>query len=227
MIGACGPRCACLSMRDMLDEHGAGMQWHHPLPWRSSRRSYGREPARPDRAETFGSTICSRCEAPTVRQGARAFVANGCSRCQSRTMKTLELRWVFERRRGERLDFVVSGRSLYKEFRRRGYDVVPRLGSKLVPVDGDIRDLLLLEKKGDTPTGRVALYFCPLCGDLGCGVVSVKLTRENAYILWSEFAWETDCNDHFQPIEKLGPYRFREAEYRQAILAPPGATPGR
>jgi hypothetical protein len=135
-------------------------------------------------------------------------------------MKTLALRRVFEPERGEYLDFVVSGRSLYRELRRRGYDVVPRLVSKLVPVDIDTRDLLFLEKSGDTPTGRVALYRCSLCGHIGCGVVSVRITRENTDILWSEFAWETDCSDHFQPVESLGPYRFREAEYRDAILTP-------
>jgi hypothetical protein len=135
-------------------------------------------------------------------------------------MKTLEFRRVFDPRRGERLDFVVSGRSLYKELRRRGYDVVPRLGSGLVPVDSETRDLLLLEKEGDTPTGRVALYVCPLCAHLGCGVVSAKIAREGAEIVWSEFVWETDCEDHFQPLDNVGPYRFREPAYRSAILAP-------
>ena len=135
-------------------------------------------------------------------------------------MKTLKLQRVFEPKRGECLDFVVSGRSLYKEFRRRGYDVVPRLGSKLVPVDSETRDLLLLERKGDTPSGRVALYRSPMSGLAG-GAISVRIARENTDILWSEFAWETDCEDHFMAIENLGPYRFREAEYRKAILTPP------
>jgi hypothetical protein len=136
-------------------------------------------------------------------------------------MKVLELRLVFAPRRGEQLDFVVSGRSLYKELTRRGLDVVPRLGSKLVPVDVETRDLLLLERTGDTPTGRVSLYVCPLCQHLGCGVVSAKITREGEDISWSDFVWETDCADDLQPLQNLGPYRFREAEYRAAILNPP------
>jgi hypothetical protein len=135
-------------------------------------------------------------------------------------MKTLELRWVFDPKRGECLDFIVSGRSLYKELRRRGYDVVPRLWGRLVPVDAETRDLLLLEREGDTPSGRVALYVSPLSGIAG-GVVSARITREDADILWSEFAWETDCEDHFQALEKLGPYRFREAEYRKSLSTPP------
>jgi hypothetical protein len=135
-------------------------------------------------------------------------------------MKSLELRRVFEARRGERLDFVVSGRSLYKELRRRGFDVIPRLGSGLVPVDSETRDLLLLDKNGDTSSGRVALYICPECGDLGCGAVSVRITRDTTDIVWSEFAWETNCQDHFQPIDNLGPFRFRELAYRSAVLNP-------
>ena len=135
-------------------------------------------------------------------------------------MKALELRLVFAPRRGEQLDFVVSGSSLYKELGRRGYDVVPRLGSKLVPVDTETRDLLFLEREGDTATGRVALYVCPLCRHLGCGVVSAKIARDGADICWSDFAWETDCVEDLQPLERLGPYRFREAEYRAAILNP-------
>jgi hypothetical protein len=127
---------------------------------------------------------------------------------------------VFERKRGECIDFVVSGRSLYKELHGRGYDVVPRLGSKLVPVDSRTRDLLLLEAEGDTPSGRVALYWSSLGGSLGEGVVSARIARENGDIVWSGFAWETDCEEHFHPLENLGPFRFREAAYREAILKP-------
>jgi hypothetical protein len=133
-------------------------------------------------------------------------------------MKSLELRWVFAPGRGKLLDFVVSGRSLYGEFRRRGYDVVPRLGSDLVPVDVETRALLLLEKEGDTPSGRVALYRCPLCGDLGCGAIAVRIARQGRGILWSEFAWETGYGDIW-PIERLGPILFSEQQYRQALLA--------
>jgi len=135
-------------------------------------------------------------------------------------MQALELRLVFAPRRGEQLDFVVSGRSLYKELTCRGYDVVPRLGSKLGAVDAATRDLLLLESEGDTPTGRVTLYVCPLCRHLGCGVVSARMAREGSDISWSDFAWETDCADGLRPLEHLGPYRFREAEYRAAVLNP-------
>ena len=72
---------------------------------------------------------------------------------------------------------------MLKEIERRGHDRIPRLGSELLPIDSETRDFLLLERNGDTPSGRVALYVCPLCGDYGCGVVSVKVTRDGTDIL--------------------------------------------
>jgi hypothetical protein len=133
-------------------------------------------------------------------------------------MKTLEIRWAQSKRRGKCLDFFVSGRSLLKEIERRGHDHVPRLGSDLLPIDSETRDLLLLECNGDTPSGRVALYVCPECGDHGCGVVSVKVTREGTDILWSEFGFENNWGDEFFLMEKLGPFRFNEEKYRHTLM---------
>jgi hypothetical protein len=132
-------------------------------------------------------------------------------------MKTLDIRWTQSKRRGKCLDFFVSGRSLLKEIERRGHDLVPRLGSELLPIDSKTRNLLLLESTGDTPSGRVALYVCPLCGDYGCGVISVKVTREGTDILWREFGRENDWDNEFFPIEKLGPFSFSEEKYRHTL----------
>lgn len=131
-------------------------------------------------------------------------------------MKKLKLEFVSDLKRGRFLDFVVSGRSLLKEFRHRGYDVAPR-----IPLASETRELLLLEKEADMPNGRVAIYVCPQCGDLGCGAVSVKIVREGADIIWDQFGWENDYDGEFWPFEKIGPFRFDEAEYRIAILKTP------
>ena len=130
-------------------------------------------------------------------------------------LKTLALDWVEDNRRGRFLDFVVSGRSLFMEMRRRGYDLVPRLSGKLVPLDVEARDLLLLEREGDTESGRVALYVCAGCGDYGCGVVSAMISRIDSDIQWSDFVWEQ--GPEVVPIENLGPFRFREDDYRKTI----------
>jgi hypothetical protein len=132
-------------------------------------------------------------------------------------MKTLEINWFFSKRRGKRLDFFVSGKSLLKEIERRGYDLVPRLGSDLLPIDSVTRDLLLLEMAGDTPSGRVALYICPECGDIGCGVVSVKISRDRSDIVWSDLVWENNYDNNLVTLEKLGPFRFNEEDYRSIL----------
>lgn len=137
-------------------------------------------------------------------------------------MKAMDIGWTQSKRRGKCLDFFVSGRSLLQEIERRGYDLVPRLGTELLPVDMETRELLSLKCAGDTPSGRVALYVCPECGDYGCGVVSAKIARDGSDIVWSEFGYENDYDGNFLPIEKLGPFRFNEAEYRHALMA---ATP--
>jgi len=125
---------------------------------------------------------------------------------------------VLQPRRGERLDFVVSGRSLYAELVGRGYDIIPRTGSGLLPIDVDTRDLLLKESGGDTPSGRVALYICPECGDLGCGAVSVKIMRGDTTITWCELGWGNDHAGQLERFDRLGPFQFDYAEYRQALV---------
>ena len=133
-------------------------------------------------------------------------------------MKRLEIKEVTGSKGGKVLDFVVSGRSLLMELEGRDIFLTPRLWSETLPVTVELRDLLLLEMPGDMPSGGVALYVCSMCGDFGCGVVSVKINREEDTIVWSDFGRENDYDAEYYPIERLGPFRFREAEYRQTLL---------
>jgi hypothetical protein len=75
------------------------------------------------------------------------------------------------------LDFLVDGVSLYEEIGRRS-DLVSTvwIDPPMPREDQDkaIRRLLALDT-GDLPNGRVSLYVCPECGDLGCGVISVQI----------------------------------------------------
>ena len=100
---------------------------------------------------------------------------------------------------------------------KRGFDMVPRLGSALQPTDTATRALLLLETTGDMPSGRVALYVCSECGGYGCGVVSVKISSDGWSFTWHDFVWETDYDDNVVSLEKLGPFEFACEQYREAI----------
>lgn len=139
-------------------------------------------------------------------------------------MKVLSLD-IVSGRRGPCRDFVVSGRSLLHEVERRGFDLVPRLGSGLVPVDQGIRAALLLEAPGDTVSGRVGLYVCPLCGDFGCGLISTKVERRGEDFIWSDFARETNfADDAPEILQKMGPFLFDGANYRAVINGLAGRT---
>jgi hypothetical protein len=44
----------------------------------------------------------------------------------------------------------------------------------------------------DFPPDRVAIYVCPECGDLGCGAMTVSVSRDAEVITWSDFRWEVN-----------------------------------
>ena len=132
-------------------------------------------------------------------------------------MKNLEITWAYSKRRGKCLDFFVSGKSLLKEIERRGRDLVPRLGTSLLPIESSLRDMLLLHSTADSPSGRVVLYVCSECGDFGCGVVSVKVNREGSDFVWSSFVYENDGENKAIELEKIGPFRFSADNYLSAL----------
>lgn len=105
------------------------------------------------------------------------------------------------------------------EMERHGYgDLRPRLWTGLVPIDLETRSFLLCELEGDTPSGRVGLYHCPICFNYGCGVVSVRITRFDDDYVWSDFCFEEDVRDTCEPIERLGPFRFHGDDYRRTLV---------
>jgi hypothetical protein len=92
------------------------------------------------------------------------------------------------------LDFIVDGVSLYEELGRRS-DLISTVWID-PPMTREeqqraIRRLLTLEP-GDLPNGRVSLYVCPECGDLGCGAISVQIDVTGDKITWSDFGYENN-----------------------------------
>ena len=130
-------------------------------------------------------------------------------------VKRLEIDWV-NSRRGRVLDFHISGRPLINRVERLGQDLVPAIGSLEGPVETALRGRLREEGMGDLRSGRVALYVCPLCGDLGCGALAARVVRDGPDIIWQDFAMEDDAQVQ-KEIERLGPFRFDFEQYRDAL----------
>lgn len=126
-------------------------------------------------------------------------------------------KWVV-REVSNRVDFVLDGRGLsglveVTEIGGLDYQVTP---FEFVTVDA--RSVMA----GEAPfeewipdTSRIPLLVCP-CGDLCCGALTVRLTRDTSGVEWSEWAWE-DYFEPAQPLPSLPVCRFEPTTYDETL----------
>ena len=77
---------------------------------------------------------------------------------------------------------------------------------------------LMLRERSQLPSGRVPLYICPECGDLGCQSLSARVIEEPDRFVWTEFAYE--ANYDAGPATKflaVGPFSFEKRAYTAAL----------
>jgi hypothetical protein len=137
-------------------------------------------------------------------------------------------------RRGEKLssgafrterrffDFVIDGLSL-RDTIACEYDLASVLWINApVPtaIAQSIRRLLLIDP-GDLPDGRVALYTCPECGDLGCGGITVDIKLSEGAVVWSKFGYQNDYDNdlYIDAFQQYGPFQFDLNRYRALLLS--------
>jgi hypothetical protein len=62
------------------------------------------------------------------------------------------------------------------------------------------------------------LYICPECGDIGCGAITVKISKKEGVYIWENFRYENDYDEEKTiSYQYLGPFYFLETEYVNAI----------
>ncbi|RVU29161.1 oxidoreductase [Streptomyces antnestii] len=118
----------------------------------------------------------------------------------------------------EFLDIIVNGSPLL--FQLSDLDAVSPPASDIPPAifTAHVRSLLL-EADAPLPDGRYAIYGCPECEGIECGVVTAVIEADGPDVIWRDFAWQTgeradlDLNGH----HGIGPLRFRGAEYRETL----------
>lgn len=120
------------------------------------------------------------------------------------------------------VDYTVGGRPLHELLSEsdRGLlaeDLIPALVYDWSP-DDDI-DVLLGVRPSELEDGRVPLYRCPECGDLGCGTISVVIERGPGAVRWREFGYQTDYEpfDDDSRLTDVGPFEFDRVEYEAAF----------
>jgi hypothetical protein len=122
------------------------------------------------------------------------------------------------------LDFVIDGRPLQPEIQQRGFDTITPLwldgGSARAFATRSVQ-LLLGEIPGDAPQGRVSLYVCSECGDLGCGAVTVRLAVSEDIVEWSDWGYQNNYDDDIyrDSLDDLPALTFARDQYQAALRA--------
>jgi hypothetical protein len=133
-------------------------------------------------------------------------------------MNSLKLKIRTEKKRNIMFyDFLIDGESLYdmcqmKEMDRigpLGWDVNPECEKSLV------KQFLGNEKNEELESGRVMVFVCAECGDIGCGATTIDIREMGNEIIWSDFGDENNYESevNFFNYTNLGPFKFEKTEY--------------
>lgn len=101
------------------------------------------------------------------------------------------------------LDFAVNGELLLPRLTRvaGGNLDVASVVQDAWPVEAVAGITRLLgEEPGDLPDGRVSLYACPECGDLGCGAVTARIVFTPDTVTWRAIGWQTEYDSEVSPL---------------------------
>jgi hypothetical protein len=77
---------------------------------------------------------------------------------------------------------------------------------------------LLMREPSKLPSGRVPLYICPECGDLGCQSRSARVIETDDAFVWTELGYEAEYDTG--PVTKFidaRPFCFEKRAYERAV----------
>jgi hypothetical protein len=85
-------------------------------------------------------------------------------------------------------DFVLSGQRFGEIINLETFDKVSPFSDTL-RLEDQLRhiDSLTFKTCSTLASGRTVLYICPECGDVECGVVSIKMEATEKSIIWKDF----------------------------------------
>lgn len=73
--------------------------------------------------------------------------------------------------------------------------------------------------------GRLPLYVCPICADLGCGAVTVHVDHTRpGEVTWSDLRFESGLTSEYDfDLSSAGTFVFDAVQYQRTLLEPVGA----
>lgn len=111
-------------------------------------------------------------------------------------------------------DFAINGRAL-AEILKPG-DFISPFGWLGTAAEREFFEQLLLRRPSALPSGRVPLYICPECADLGCGCLTVRVTEFDDGFVWSEFGFENPLGI-VESYSSIHDFLFNKTEYYDAL----------
>jgi hypothetical protein len=121
----------------------------------------------------------------------------------------------------EYLDFVISGRSLKSILGIENADYATLIGSGTKrEFVKQILNIFRLKEKSYLETGRVMIYACPECGDIGCGAITAVILDLGSKIVWKDFGYETGHGGVTEEYSNIEPIEFDRQSYFEAFSKP-------
>ncbi|MCP4439712.1 MAG: hypothetical protein GY810_12280 [Aureispira sp.] len=126
-------------------------------------------------------------------------------------MNAIDLKWAKREAKDAKivryLDFIVDGQSLKQLYGEDAMSMVSPIGYGPPSYQETVYKELSLQQPSIVNSGNVMIYVCPSCGDIACGSITAKITKEGDHIIWSNFAYENnyespvyEAYQHIQPL---------------------------
>jgi len=96
------------------------------------------------------------------------------------------------------LDFAISGAPMYPVIRSKALDLItPIWLDDKVAQDEVLHSIRRLtgKERGNAPLGRVIVYECAECGDIGCGAITVALGIDRRAVTWADWGYQTNYEE--------------------------------
>lgn len=139
-------------------------------------------------------------------------------------MNTLELRWDERKARPKTnepsrkfLDFLINGKSLLGLLNCDSGLISPFGWGENKAYEKEILKQFRLQKPPELESGRIILYVCAACGDIGCGAITFSIKDLGDRIQWSDFG--SEGADEVVELFNFPALTFDRQQYFKAFTA--------
>jgi hypothetical protein len=111
-------------------------------------------------------------------------------------------------------DFIVSGQSAKQKLNADNLDLISPFGWSDEKYENEIIKEFIGQKSPNIPSGRLMIYVCPECGDIGCGSITADIEITDDKVIWKNFGYENNDPDiDLEPYKDILPIEFMKVDY--------------